>query len=127
MTISKDWLSDMMEKATADGKVAYRIVYDKHVQRAKGQSGISKAWLTDLIRNESVPERRIAFQTCFEKLTEPIVKTDGKQKEIDHNKVYENILLYYINHGGKTPEEAHVIAQKVVEEQKQKQKVLDGF
>lgn len=126
MTVSKDWLSDMMEKATADGKVAYRIVYDKHVQRSKGQSGISKAWLTDLIRSESIPERRIAFQTCFDKLIEKSEKTDNKPKKIDHNKVYENILIYYINNG-KTPEEAHVIAQRVVEEQQEQQKILDGF
>lgn len=126
MTISKDWLSEMMEKSSPDSKVAYRIVYDKHVQRAKGQSGISKAWVADLIRNEAIPERRIAFQNCYDKLKEKIEKTDSKPKKIDHERVYENILIYYINNG-KTPEEAHIIARQVVEEQQEKQKVLDGF
>lgn len=119
-----------MAKATPDGKVALRLVYDKHVQRAKGQSGISKAWLSDLIRNESIPERRIAFQMVFDKLTEIVTKTDGQQtdepKPINHNVVYENIFLYYVNHG-KTPEEAHVIARDVIEKQQQQQKTLEGF
>ena len=128
MTVSKEWLSTMIEKSSPDGKVALREVYDKHVQRSKGKSGISKAWLTDCIRGESIPERRLAFQMVLEKLTEPLTKSDDKKvkKEIDHNKIYENILLYYIDHG-KTPEEAHIIARGVVEDQKQKQKVLDSY
>lgn len=130
MTVSKEWLEEVMAKATPDGKVALRLVYDKHVQRAKGQSGISKAWLSDLIRNESIPERRIAFQMVFDKLTEIVTKTDGQQtdepKPINHNVVYENIFLYYVNHG-KTPEEAHVIARDVIEKQQQQQKTLEGF
>jgi len=120
----------MMGKATPDGKVALRLVYDKHVQRAKGQSGISKAWLSDLIRGETIPERRVAFQMVFDKLTEIITKTDDQStdqpKEINHNAVYENIFLYYVNHG-KTPEEAHIIARDVIEKQQQKQKTLEGF
>jgi len=107
-----------------ESNVVLQKVLDKHVQRSKGQSGISKAWLTDLIRTESIPERRVALQTVFDKLIEKHDKSDSKPKEIDHNKVYENILLFYINHG-KTPEEAHVIAQRVVEEQQKKQEVLD--
>jgi len=126
MTISKDWIEEQMKNASPDGKVVYRIVYDKHVQRAKNQSGISKAWLTDLMRNETIPERRIVLQEVYDKLVESPNKSDRKPKEIDHNRVYENILLYYINHG-KTPEEAHIIAQGIVEDQKQKQKVMDQF
>ena len=123
MTISKEWLTELMAKSTADGKVAIQFVYDKHVQRAKGQSGISKAWLLDCIRAESIPERRLAYQQVYDKLIEKGVSTDGKSKEFDHNKIYENILLFYINQG-KTPTEAHVIAQRIVEEQKERQKIV---
>ena len=130
MTVSKEWLEEVMAKATPDGKVALRLVYDKHVQRAKGQSGISKAWLSDLIRGETIPERRVVFQMVFDKLTELIPKSDDKSpdepKPINHNAVYENIFLYYVNHG-KTPEEAHIIARDVIEAQQQKQKTLEGF
>ncbi len=80
---------------------------------------ITKAWLEEQINNEIDAAAKTAYQRCYAKLTEAPSKTT-EPKVMDHDKVYADIVKYYIEKKGYTPEEANRVALKVVEEQQQK-------
>lgn len=81
---------------------------------------ITKAWLEEQINNEVDAAAKTAYQRCYAKLTEAPNKTTPTQKIMDHDKVYADIVKYYIEKKGYTPEQANQVALKVVEEQQQK-------
>ena len=78
---------------------------------------INKAWLEEQINNEVDAAAKTAYQRCYAKLTEAPSKTPTT-KIMDHDKVYADIVKYYIEKKGYTPEQANQIALKIVEEQK---------
>ena len=100
---------------------------------------ISKAWLDEKLNEveselqTEMSESRLAilmgkkeaFQLCYNELTKSPLPKDVKDhieklKEFDPDKIYEEIVRFYIDKKGYTKEHANEIAQKIVQDQKQK-------
>ena len=81
--------------------------------------GISKVWLQEQMQNAETAEARFAFCRCYDELIKPPTKAPKQVKPVDHDKVFANIVQFYINKG-KSKDEANEIAMKVVQEQKDK-------
>ena len=86
--------------------------------------GVSKDWLIQQIENEINLDARQAYQKVYSKLTEALDRTPKeireKLKVFDPDKVYEEIVKYYIDKKGYSKERANMIAQQTVQEQQQK-------
>lgn len=93
MTISKDFLINKIENASK--------IKDEYNTNDDQKSLMYQGMI-------------LAYQDCLTELTKPPEK---KQKVLDINKTFENILRYYIEKQGYTKEHANEIAIQVIKDQ----------
>ncbi len=81
--------------------------------------GISKVWLEEQIENAKDVNAKWAFRLCYNELVKSPVKTPKQAKPINHDKVYDSTFQFYLKKGY-TPDEAHKIAVKIIQQQQEK-------
>lgn len=78
---------------------------------------VSKSWLQNLIDNEKNPDALRAYQTVYSELIKPPTKTQKQPKIIDHDKIFSEIVRYYVEKKNYSVERANAIAEKTIKEQ----------